>query len=67
MRGGHLLQKAVQLRRRDAPRALVHHFVDHLEQLRRALARQRGDVHDRREVEELQLKRSLSSNFFEKS
>ena len=59
MRRRHLLQKPVQLRRRHAARALLHHLVDHLEQLRRALAGQRRDVHDRREIEKLQIEAQL--------
>src|SRR5687767_9383695 len=38
MRGSDFLQKPIQLRSRDAARALGHHFLDHFQQLWRALA-----------------------------
>ena len=59
MGGRHLLQKAIELRSRDAARPFFHHFIHHFEQLWRALAGQCGDVDDRRVVEKLQVETQL--------
>jgi hypothetical protein len=49
---GHLLDEPVQRRRRHPHAPRRGHFVDGLEDSRRALARQRGDMEDGSEVEE---------------
>ena len=55
VRGGHALQKAVELAGRDAAHARVGDLVDRLEHLGRALAGCRRNMKHRRVVEELDL------------
>jgi len=54
-RGPDPLRRAsVQLASRDAPAACIGDAVDQIKQLFRAIARQRGDKHDRRVIEKFE-------------
>src|SRR5215203_7337986 len=59
MRCRCLLQKSIELWRGDAAAALFEDVLDNLEQLRGALARERGDVNDRRKIQKLQVEAQL--------
>src|SRR5258706_16357974 len=66
IRLGNRLDEAIQLRRGHTVRALLQHLVDHLEQFRRALPRERRNVEDGRELQKFELEAQLVAEFIGK-